>query len=139
METVRNTGFAGVGVLGRLIALGAGLWAVGVLGIHCAAPFGVLGAAWAAPVLALGVAGAWGCVRLVERVGGIGRARLLEAVALTCMPALMLDGVALTWAPQIYSARQGEQHAAAGCLLWFVGVSLAIAVFKGGRQADPGR
>jgi hypothetical protein len=38
--------------------------------------------------------------------------------------------VALTWMPAVYSLDVGEERAAAAWLLWFVGVSLAIAVWK---------
>jgi len=116
----------------RLCALGVGIWVVGVVSAHLAAPFGMFTAGFAPALLITTVLAAWLCVRLVKRVSG--RANLLEAVALVSMPALSLDGIALTWAPGLYSAVDSEQRQAAAWLLWFVGVSLSIALVRTGRR-----
>jgi hypothetical protein len=130
MEAVRSEGFAFGGGVARLSALSVGLWVVGVLTVHFAAPFGAFGAPFAAVLMIATIPLAWLTVRLAGRSGGLGRGRIVEAVALASMPALVLDGVALTWMPAVYSLDVGEERAAAAWLLWFVGVSLAIAVWK---------
>lgn len=133
MEAAQGQDFAFGGSVARLSAVSVGLWGVGVLAVHFGAPLGVFTAPFAAVLLAATVPMAWGTVRLAGRVGGLAPARIVEAVALGSMPALVLDGLALTWMPAFYSVTAGEQRAAAAWLLWFVGVSLAIAVWKGSR------
>jgi len=130
MEAVRGLGFAFGGMVVRLSALSVGLWVVGVLAVHFAAPFGVFGAPFAAILLIATIPLAWLTVRLAGR---FSPGRIVEAVALASMPALVLDGLALTWMPAVYSVDAGEQRAAAAWLLWFVGVSLAIAIWKSFR------
>jgi hypothetical protein len=133
MEAVHeSTGVFG-GTTTRLYGLGAALWMVGVVSAHLGAPFGMFAAGFA-PALLLGtVPVVWLTLRLVGRVAG-GRMPVLEAVALTSLPALLLDGMAFTWMPGVYSASVFDQRQAAAWLLWFVGVSLAAAVLKGARQ-----
>jgi len=133
MEAVRGQGFVFGGSVARLSAASVGLWAVGVLMVHFAAPFGFFTGRFAAVLLIATLPMAWGTVRLAGRVGGLAPGRIVEAVALGSMPALVLDGLALTWMPGFYSVEVGEQRAAAAWLLWFVGVSLAIAVWKSVR------
>jgi hypothetical protein len=109
-----------------LMLLGTSLWAIGVLGIHACAPLGVLAPAWSLPLLFAALPMAWLTLRLLRRVAG--DAGLVEALAIASAPALLLDGVALTWAPWVYGAAVAEQRAAGAWLLWFVGVSLVLAM-----------
>jgi hypothetical protein len=114
------------------MALGAGLWAVGVLAIHQLAPFGVFLPDAGAILLLAALPMAWLTVRLAVRVAGEAGPDPLTAVAIVSAPALLLDGLALTWAPSIYAGSAGEQRAAGAWLLWFVGVSLLIAIARAG-------
>ena len=72
---------------------------------------------------------AWATVDLARRIAG-GRTALLEATAVACIPALLLDGLALTWAQPIYGAAAMPLQGPAAWLLWFVGVSLAVALWR---------
>jgi hypothetical protein len=115
-----------------LCALGTGLWVVGVASGHLAAPYGAFTPGFAPALLIATLLMAWLSVRLIARVGG--RTTLLEATALASIPALLLDGAAFTWAPQLYSTVEAEQRQAAAWLLWFVGAALAIALFNSVRR-----
>ncbi len=117
----------------KLALLGMALWAIGVGGVHLAASRGVFGPAGSPLLLAMTLPLAWATLRLIRRVSGAG-AGMVEATALVSAPALLLDGVVLTWAPWLYDATESGQRAAGAWLLWFVGVSLVIA-FAGARQA----
>jgi hypothetical protein len=133
MQAVSTGAAIGGDRVARLCALGVALWVVGVMSGHLAAPLGMFTAGVAPGLLIFTVLAAWLCVRLVGRVAG--RTTLLEATALASFPALLLDGLAFTWAPQIYSTVEAEQRQAAGWLLWFVGAALAIAHVKTARQS----
>ena len=113
----------------RLLLLSVVLWAVGVITIRLAAPLGMF-APRLAPLLFLAtVPLAWATVDLARRVAD-GRHGLFEATATTCVPALLLDGLALTWAQPIYGLAALPLQAPAAWLLWFVGVSLAVAMWQ---------
>jgi hypothetical protein len=119
----------------RLAMLGAVLWVVGVVGIHLAAPSGAFTARLAYLVLPAAVPMAWGTVRLARRIGERSGAGLLEAVALVALPAALLDGIALTWAPGLYAADAADQRAAGAWLLWFLGASFAAALAMSPKRA----
>ena len=113
--------------LARLFVLSVVLWGVGVAFIREAIPFGLFSAAASFALLAATLPVAWLTVRLARRVAGPGTTPF-EAVALVSMPALLLDGLALTWAPAAYGPAGTSLRIPAAWLLWFVGVSLAVAV-----------
>jgi len=120
----------------RLAMLGTVLWVIGVAGLHVAAAGGAF-AAWPALVILAAVPMAYGTARLAGRIGRRSGAGLLESVALTALPASLLDGIALTWAPGVYATQAADQRAAAAWLLWFLGVSFAAALaMSPKREAD---
>jgi hypothetical protein len=119
----------------KLVLLGGALWAIGMGGVHLAAVWGVFMPAWSALLLAMTLPMAWATLRLIRRVSGADASGMVEVTALVSAPALLLDGVALTWAPSLYDATEAGQRAAGAWLLWFVGVSLVMA-FAGARQAQ---
>ena len=75
----------------------------------------------------------WLTLRLGRRVAGWDADVLLVAAWLS-MPALLLDGAAFSAAPWLYGADEAARRAGAGWLLWFVGVSLALAFYQSSRQ-----
>ncbi len=117
----------------RLVGLGAVFWVSGVAAIHLAAPLGVFSQAFALPLFIVTLPLVWLTVRLIHRLAGKVAASV-EVVALVCTPALCLDGLAMTWMPSLYGAQVVDQRAAAGWLLWFVGVSLALVFWQASRQ-----
>jgi hypothetical protein len=121
----------------RLGVLGAILWVIGVEGIRLAAPSGAFTARFAVLALLAAVPMAWGTVRLARRIGERGGAGVLESVALVALPAALLDGAALTWAPSLYAAAAADQRAAAAWLLWFLGASFAMALVMSPKRATP--
>jgi len=131
MQAVQSGTVMGGTTVARLCALGVGLWMVGVVSAHVGAPVGMFAAGFTGVLLVATLPVAWLCVRLIGRLRG--QLGWVEATALASMPALILDGVAFSWAPGFYSEWAGEQRRAAAWLLWFVGVALAIAAFKTAR------
>ena len=122
----------------RLMALSAMLWGVGVATIRLAAPHGLFAPAFSAVLFAATVPLAWFTVDLAVRVAG-RHTPLLATATLVSMPALLLDGVAITWAPGLYGPAALPLRAEAAWLLWFVGVSLAMALWRQMRQSAPVR
>ncbi len=122
----------------RLMALSATLWAVGVATIRLAAPFGLFAPAFAPVLFAVTVPLAWLAVDLAVRVAG-PHTPLPAAATLVSMPALLLDGLAITWAPGLYGPAALPLRAEAAWLLWFVGVSLAVALWRQMRHTAPAR
>ncbi len=120
----------------RLMALGAGLWGIGVLTVHEAAPLEIFSPWFSGALLLLTVPVTWLTLRLVRRVAGRDCPDPFVAMGIASVPALLLDGVALTWMPTLYSAVEPQQRAAAAWLLWFVGVGLALSLIVPMRQRD---
>jgi hypothetical protein len=115
--------------------LGVLLWAGAGAGIHFAAPSGVFSSRIASLVLMLAtLPAAWATVRLAGRIGQASGTGLLESVALVAFPPALLDGIGLTWAPNIYAANPADQRGVAAALLWFLGASFAITLLR--RRAD---
>ncbi len=116
-----------------LVVLSAILWAIAVATVRVTAPLGVFGASYAIPLLAATLPLVWLTLRLGRRVAGWDADVLLVAAWLS-MPALLLDGAAFSAAPWLYGADEAARRAGAGWLLWFVGVSLALAFYQSSRQ-----
>ena len=113
----------------RLIVLGVILWAVGVAAAQWGAPLGMFAVAFSLPLLLGTLPLVWLSVRLVGRVAGSDM-HPVQSVALATAPALLLDGVVLTWVPWLYCADDAAQRATGAWLLWFVGASLALAFWR---------
>ncbi len=117
----------------RLTVLSAVLWAVGVLTIRFAAPFGLFSPGFSLALMLATIPLAWLTVDLAIRVAG-QNAPLPWVAAMVSMPALLLDGVAIMWAPGLYGPAAMPLRAEAAWLLWFVGVSMAVALWRQMRQ-----
>lgn len=117
-----------------MVGFGVVLWAVGVLSVRILSPLGVFAGPRGWLVLAATVPLVWLTLRLVVRLAPAFLG-VVEATALVSAPALLLDGLAFTATPWIYGQAEGSRRAAAAWLLWFVGVSLAMALWRGTRQA----
>ena len=120
----------------RLCVLSVLLWGVGVAAIRLALPFGGFAAgpaSWA--VLAATLPLAWVCLRLCVGVAGKAGVDVIGVAALVCTPALLLDGVAMSLVPWLYGPLEAGRRAGAAWVLWFVGVTLALAFLQASRQA----
>jgi hypothetical protein len=110
--------------IARLCALSVFLWILATAYIR------LWPAAFTDPVM--GAAGlvttfpmAWLSVWLVRRIAG---AQLLEGVCVVGAIAMMIDGAALRFLPQVYGDSDMVLRLGAAWLLWGYGVSLAIAL-----------
>lgn len=111
----------------RVMGLGLVLWAAFLLPLRLGEGIGLL-AGWlkvasfalAVPVLALSTLA-------VQRIMGWPRAGLTGLIALVLAPATLADGFVFGFAPWLYGEDPAHQRAAAGLILWGVGVSIMTA------------
>ena len=114
-------------VFRRVMALGLVLWFAFLVPLRLGESIGLL-AGWlkvasfvaAVPALALSTLA-------VQRMMGWPRAGLTGLIALVLAPATLADGFVFGFAPWLYGADPAHQRAAAGLILWGVGVSILTA------------
>ena len=119
----------------NLLLVSVGLWVLATLYIH------FVPSAFTSPLQsALGFLTAvpigWLCIRLVRRSAKLDRRQLVSGTALVGAVAMMIDGLALRFFPQIYSSNPDVFRPVSAWLLWGYGVSLAIALWLA-RDAEP--
>lgn len=118
---------------GHWAALGAGFWLAGALGLRLAEPLGVIGAGAAPQAMAMAVLTVvfGGAVLVVQALLRLPKARLFEAVSVMTMTALLLDGLAFSFAPGLYGLGEGHRLGAAALVLWCAGVGMGVAWWRG--------
>jgi hypothetical protein len=67
-------------------------------------------------------------VQALLRLSG---ARLFEAVSVMTMTALLLDGLAFSFAPGLYGNGEGHRLAASALVLWGGGFGMLVAWWRG--------
>jgi hypothetical protein len=113
-------------------ALGAGLWGVFAVGIR---QMHALGAFEDRALPVTFVAGALSTIPLVDlsmKALGVHRASdIVPAVCAASAAAMILDGFAITWFPQlVYGARRERLTVVGAWLLWGVGWSFVYALYR---------
>jgi hypothetical protein len=111
-----------------LIGLALVMW-VGATGFIRLLPAALGDPRWALVSFTAMAPVGWASVRLIAAVAGLRGASLLAGVGVVGAIAMMIDGVALAWAPQLYAASERGARLGAAWLLWGYGLSLAIAVW----------
>ena len=112
--------------IARLLALSIALWIVATLYIRLlpdaliSPVLGTIGFITTFPVAALSV---W----LTKVSGRLVLDQLIIGVTIVGATAMMIDGVALRWFPNVYGTDPLAVRLGAAWLLWGYGVSLAIA------------
>ncbi len=79
---------------------------------------------------------AWASIWLVWRLGALTPDRLLAGVSLVGALAMMIDGAALRFSPQVYGSDPQVLRLGAAWLLWGYGVSLGIALLWVRRRSS---
>ncbi len=118
-----------------LVALGVALWLLFALLIRYVMPTGWFASPTISVLLFMAcIPSAWLLVRLCQRTAALTPEQLVPGVAIASAAALPCDGVALTWAPQLYGADAASILPAAAWLFWGAGVCLALAFVMAGRK-----
>jgi hypothetical protein len=126
------------GELLRVMGFGLLLWVAFLLPLRLGEGIGLL-AGWmkvasfalAVPALAL-------TTLAVRRMMGWPRVGLTGLIALVLAPATLADGLVFGFAPGLYGHDPAHQRAAAGIILWGVGISIVTAwwVERNGRDKN---
>ncbi len=110
------------------VGLGVFFWFLALVFIRIAGPtLFVNGNPVLFVLFAVSVPVAWALIKFSAAVGKVQGRALFSAVAIMCLTALMLDGVAITWLPSAYGLPATSLVLAAAWLLWGIGVSLLVA------------
>ncbi len=72
----------------------------------------------------------WGLLRLATAMGRVRGAAVLPALAVMSLVAMMLDGVAITWVPELYGVSPDQVGMAAAWLLWGVAWTFVWAFYR---------
>jgi hypothetical protein len=119
-----------------IVAAGVVGWFVAALFIRFTAHLGWYGGGLANIILfAASAPVALALAELVRRLAPKGQSSVAAALLVT--PALLLDGLALTWTPGLYGNAAGGPHNGSTWLLYGVGLILAAALWRdlSGRRA----
>ena len=122
----------------RLIGLSFALWAAATLYIRLL-PNALLDPVQGSVGFASSLPMAWLSVWLVERVGSLRREEIPLGVAVVGAVAMMIDGVALRWRPDLYGADPLAVRLGAAWLLWGYGLSLGVAYLMAAPRRSPAK
>lgn len=116
----------------RQLAILAGyaviLWLFALGLIHFRGPAGIFEGLWHAVLYALTIPVTMYTNASSRRWAGLPKSRTLEAVAVTSLVALFMDGVAFGFFPALYSTDPHVALSGAAWLLWAIAVALVLAL-----------
>lgn len=121
-----------------LALVGAVYWFVAALIVRWTAGNWVGNDAMTAVVFALIVVGTVPALLLGYRIAGIGRAHAAIGAAIMTAAALLLDGVALTWARALYGSDPAVVLGGGAAIMWGAGVALVLGMAIEQRRSPSG-
>ncbi len=77
----------------------------------------------------------WLCIRMICRAAKLEPHQVLAGCLVVLGDAMMIDGVALRWFPEVYSVSDQIARGGAAWLLWGYGLSAWIALIMADRAA----
>lgn len=111
-----------------LVMLGAALWFIGLILLRWAGSVGALSGGWQLVFYAIIIPITIPLIPLGPALARLPRHQTLRSTAILCMTALIIDGVVIGYFPELYSSDPATARAAAGCLLWGVGIALVLGL-----------
>lgn len=130
-----RTGFSGV-QLAVLMATGATLWFGAAVLLHWLTGAGWLEGGARALVYALVVPGTIPFVMMTRALARLRADQMASGMALVTATALLLDGVAVAWFPQLYGTTPAQVLAASAAVLWGAGAAIMLG-FAWNRTPAP--
>ena len=117
-----------------LILLGAVLWLLAAVFIRLTLPFGLFsGGAATLGLFALTAVSAPILLSGVHRLTAGGGGPRVQTAAVLCLVGVLLDALAMIWAPEIYAANPARLVGGAAWLLFGVGALLTAALLQDQR------
>ncbi|HEV2533202.1 hypothetical protein [Phenylobacterium sp.] len=110
-----------------LTLVGLAFWAAATVSIRWSA-YGLLDPTRGALMFATALPVGWLSVRATRSAARLAREQLAAGVLLAGAVAMLVDGAALRWAPQVYGDTEQLVRLGAAWLLWGYGVSLVLAL-----------
>lgn len=105
---------------------GLSLWLAAALLLRAIGPLGVYdGMARVVLYLAI-IPGTYPALVVLRRLAGLAEGQMVHAMAFGTAVAILMDGIALAWFPNLYGAGADLHAGAGGTILWGGGVGLAL-------------
>jgi hypothetical protein len=111
-----------------LAAYGAVLWFLAAMLVRVLAPMGALSGIWQVVTYALVVPGTVPAIWIARGISGLARGQTAIGILVVTGAALLMDGVAFGWFPQIYGADPAHWLAGAAAVFWGAGVGLVLGI-----------
>jgi hypothetical protein len=109
-----------------LLTCGAVLWLAAALLLGVLGPMGAYNGVGRIVLYGLIIPGTAPFVWALGRLAMLRSDQIATGMAMALTPAVLLDGVALAWIPEIYGSSASLQAGAGGAILWGAGVLLAL-------------
>ncbi len=85
---------------------------------------------WNAILFVLTIPVGWLLVSFTQRLGGLSPDQVVPGVMLFFAVALLFDGVALTWFPDLYGETAVQVRAGAGFIIWGAALTFIAALYR---------
>jgi hypothetical protein len=111
-----------------LVIYGAVLWFLAALLVRVLAPMGALSSMGRVLTYVLVVPGTVPAIMLARPIAKLARGQTAMGITVVTAAALLLDGVAFGWFPQIYGPDPAHWLAGAAVVFWGAGVGLVLGI-----------
>ncbi len=109
-----------------LILIGVFLWFIAALLIRMLLPMGALAGGWAFLTYALIIPGTAPVIWFIKKQMRLAAGQLPLAIAIVTAAALLMDGIAHAWFPELYALDPALGVKGAGAIFWGAGVGLIL-------------
>ena len=112
---------------GTLAVIGAVLWFIAAILLRTIGPLGAFDGGNRVLLYALTIPGTIPFVWMTQRLARLASNQIAIGIAIVTATALLLDGVAVAWFPQLYGHGLAQVTSSAAAILWGAGIGLILA------------
>ena len=113
--------------IGTLAVIGAVLWFIAAILLRNIGPLGAFEGGNRVLLYALTIPGTMPFIWMTQRLARLASNQIAIGIAIVTATALLLDGVAVAWFPQLYGDELAQVTSSAAAILWGAGVGLMLA------------
>ena len=113
--------------IGTLAVIGAVLWFIAAILLRNIGPLGAFEGGNRVLLYALTIPGTIPFIWMTQRLARLASNQIAIGIAIVTATALLLDGVAVAWFPQLYGYELAQVTSSAAAILWGAGVGLMLA------------